>query len=333
MLSLLSAFSMLSGPLQAQQVNIYSFRQDFLIDPLLEEFEDETGILINIVSGDADHIIKRLQAEGANSFTDLLLTVDAGRLERAKRLGLLQTIESDIIHDRLPERYREKEGAWFGLSKRARPIVYNTKLARPDAIKSYTDLADPKWKGKVCLRSSSNIYNQSLVASYLAHHGEEKTRSWIKGMVSNLAQRPQGSDVDQIKYIAGGVCHFAFVNSYYLARMKVSKNSNDRSSTENIGVIWPDQHDQGAHINVSGVGVVKYAPNKESAVKFIEFLLSEKAQQIYAKQVLEYPVVENVPISPVVDSLGQFKEDNLKLERLGEFNEQAKALMSDLGWD
>jgi len=317
----------------AQQVNIYSFRQDFLVEPLLDEFENKTGILVNIVSGNADVIIKRLKAEGERSYTDLLLTVDAGRLERAKQLGLLQDVQSAYIEDVLPAQFRDPKGAWFGLSARARPIIYNKDTFDPSLMTSYADLADEKWRGRVCVRSSMNVYNQSMVAGYLAHHGEEKTRQWLVGLRKNLAQRPQGSDVDQIKYVAAGTCDISFVNMYYLARMLESRNSHDRSIAEQVGIIWPDQKTMGTHINISGVAVTKYAPNKESAVKFIEFLLSKKAQKIYAEQVLEYPVIDGVEVSPVIAGMGAFKRDELALGLLGQLNEQAYELMKEAGWD
>lgn len=317
----------------AQQVNIYSFRHDFLVEPLLNRFEDTTGIMVNIVSGNADVMIKRLAAEGAQSMTDLLLTVDAGRLERAKALGLLQPVSSAKIEQALPSRYRDKDKMWFGLSVRARPILYNRQHVKPWAVKDYTDLSDRRWRGRLCLRDSKNIYNQSLVAGYLAHKGAAQTRLWVRGMVANLAQRPQGNDIDQIKYVAAAVCHFSVVNTYYLARLLKSENPQEQAAARQVGVIWPDQEGDGTHINVSAVALARYAPNREAAIRFIEFLLTEDAQRLYSEQILEYPVVSGVPVAEIVKSLGPFREDTLSLNALGIYNAQARQIMKDEGWD
>lgn len=317
----------------AQQVNIYSFRQDFLVRPLLDEFEDKTGIMVNIVSGSADAIIERLRIEGNRSLADILLTVDAGRLVRAKELHLLQPVYSPYINSVLSAKLQDRDGYWFALSIRARPIVYNKQNINPSDLKTYADLADPKWKGRLCLRSSSNIYNQSLVAAYIANFGEKKARSWISGMIRNLAKRPQGGDIDQIKLVSSGVCDLTLANTYYLARMSVSNDPYDHDAAKNVGVIWPNQDEQGTHINISGVAVTKYAPNKTSAIKFIEFLLQNDAQHLYTELLLEYPVLDGVAIALPVKNFGAFKEDTLDLEVLGKLNAKAQKIMQREGWE
>lgn len=316
----------------AEEVNLYSARIENLIKPMLDRFTDETGIQVNLVTGNADELVSRLVSEGRNSPADLLLTTDAGRLHRAQEAGVLQPVTSEILNQRIPDAYREPEGHWFGLSLRARPIMYVKGKVDPAELSTYEDLADPRWHQQICIRSSSNIYNQSLVASLIDANGIEATEKWAKGLVSNLAIPPRGGDRDQIKAAAAGQCTLAIANTYYLAGMINSEDTTEREAAAKMGVFWPNQGDRGTHVNVSGAGVTKAAKNRDNAIKLMEFLTSETAQQWYAEVNGEYPVVEGVASSALLQKWGEFKADPLNMAILGENNAEALKLMDRAGW-
>lgn len=334
----LLALVMLVAPLgtavaqAAGEVNLYSARKEALIKPLLDRFTQETGIEVNLVTGKADALLQRLKSEGANSPADVLLTVDAGNLHRAKDAGLTQVIESEVVTEAVPQTYRDPDGHWVGLSLRSRPILYVKDRVDPSELSTYEALADPKWKGRICIRSSSNVYNQSLVASLIFANGEEATEQWAEALVANMARPPMGGDRDQIKAAAAGECDIAVANTYYLAGMLASDDPAEREPAEQMAVFWPNQDGRGAHVNVSGAAVTAAAKHEAEAVQLIEFLLSQDSQAWYAEANGEYPVREGVAISPVLEAWGDFKADDLNLETLGELNDEAVRLMDRAGW-
>lgn len=316
----------------AEEVNIYSARIEALIKPMLDRFTEQTDIKVNLVTGNADELLSRLQNEGRNTPADILLTTDAGRLHRAVEAGLVQKMYSAVLEDRIPAIYRDPENYWVGLSLRARPIMYVKGKVDPATLSTYEDLADPKWKNQICIRSSSNIYNQSLIASMIAHQGIEATENWAKGLVSNFAKPPRGGDRDQIKSSAAGQCDIAIANTYYLAGMLTDNDPAEREAAEQIAVFWPNQQDRGTHINISGAAITKAAKNPENALKLIEFLSSDEAQQWVADVNGEYPVVSGIEISDILEQWGDFKADDLNMGQLGEFNAEALRLMDRVGW-
>lgn len=317
---------------QAAEVNVYSGRKESLIKPMLDHYTELTGVEVNLVTGKADALIKRLELEGINSPADLLLTVDVGRLHRAKQLKLFSSIESAVLEAAVPATYRDPEGHWFGLSLRSRAIVYGLEDVKPEQLSSYESLANPEWKGKICVRSSTNIYNQSLVSAMLAHLGEAETEQWAKGLVANFARPPKGGDRDQIKAVSVGQCSIALVNTYYLAGMLTSKISAEVKAANKVGLFWPNQQDRGAHVNISGAGVTRSSTRKEEATRLLEFLAGEEAQAWYAEHNHEFPVREGVAVSEILRQWGEFKADSLELGRLGELNARAVRLMDRAGW-
>lgn len=318
--------------LAQDEVNLYSSRQEDLIKPLLNRFTEQTGIKVNLVTGKDDALLQRLQSEGVNSPADLLMTADAGRLHRAKSAGSTQAVNSEQLHHSIPAAYRDPDGHWFGLTLRARPILYLKGKVDPSSLSTYEALADPAFGKRICIRSSDNIYNQSLIASMIAANGAEATEIWARGLVGNLARPPKGGDRDQIKAIAAGECEIAIANTYYLAGMLRSKDAADRAAAEAVGVFWPNQDGRGTHVNVSGAAVAASAKHKDAAVRLIEFLASPESQQWYAEANGEYPVLEGVEISPDLAAWGRFKADPLALDRLGELNADAVRLMDRAGW-
>ncbi len=317
----------------AAEVNLYSARKEALIKPLLDAFSAATGTRVNLVTGKADALLKRLETEGPNSPADVLITVDAGRLHRAKTAGLLQPVNSAILEAAVPENYRDPEHYWIGLSVRARPIMYAKDRVDPARLTTYEQLAEPAWRGRICVRSSNNIYNQSLVASMLASIGQAKTEQWVRGLVTNFARPPTGGDRDQIRAAAAGQCDIAIANTYYLARMLNSKkDEQQRQSAEKIGIIWPDQRGRGVHVNISGAGLIKSAIHKQEAIKLLEYLVSDDAQRYYALSNYEYPVKPGVDYSPTLTAWGEFKADSINLSLLGEHNTEAVKLMDRAGW-
>ena len=318
--------------LAAGEVNLYSARKEALIKPLLDRFSAETGIEENLVTGKADALLKRLESEGRNSPADLLLTTDAGRLDRAKQAGVLAPVKSGVLEERVPANYRDPEGYWYGLSVRARPIVYVKGRVKPEELSTYEALADPKWKGRICIRSSNNIYNQSLVASMIAANGVEATEQWARAFVKNFARPPRGGDRDQIKAAAAGQCDIAVVNTYYRGMMLNGKDPAQRKVAGRVAIFWPNQEGRGTHVNVSGIGLTAAARHREEAIRLMEFLASDEAQAWYARVNHEYPVRKGIEISETLKAWGGFKADELNLSLLGKYNAEAVRLMDRAGW-
>ena len=316
----------------ADEVNVYSARKEALILPLLEKFEAETGIGFNLITAKADELLKRLESEGRSTPADVFITTDAGRLQRAKEAGVLQAVDNPRLNARIPQNLRDRENYWFGLSQRARVIFYARDRVDPGELSTYEALADPQWRQRICIRSSSNIYNQSLVASMIEAHGVEKTEAWARGLVANFARQPAGGDTDQLRAAAAGQCDIAIANTYYYGRLAASDNEADRKIAESLGVFWPNQGDRGAHVNVSGAAVTAYAKHPESAERLLEFLASSESQTWYAEVNIEYPAVADAESSALLKSFGEFKGDSLNLSRLGENNRAAVQLMDRAGW-
>ena len=314
------------------EVSLYSARKEKLIKPLLDKFTAATGITVNLVTGKADALLKRLEVEGKNSPADLFITTDAGRLHRGKVADVLQKVESDVLNKAIPVHLRDKDGMWFGLSQRARPIMYVKSKVKAEELSTYGALADDKWKNRICIRGSGNIYNQSLVASMIANIGEEKTEAWAKKFVANFARPPKGGDRDQIKAAAAGQCDIAIANTYYLGKMIHGKDEAQKKAADAVAVFWPNQDDRGAHVNVSGISMTKSAKNKENAQKLMEFLVGKESQEWYASSNHEYPVLADTKWTKTLTSWGKFKADELNLSKLGELNAGAVKLMDRAGW-
>lgn len=316
----------------AGEVNLYSSRHYDTDLALYDDFTKATGIKVNRIEASADALIERIKAEGEFSPADLLITVDAGRLWRADQDGLLEPVESAVLEARIPTYLRDADGKWFGLSKRARVIIYNKADGTPEGLATYADLADPAHKGKVCIRSSSNIYNLSLMSALIDRVGPEAAEDWAEGVVANFAREPQSNDTGQVKAVASGECGIALVNTYYLARLASSDKPEDREVAEAVGIIFPDQDGHGTHVNISGAGLVKGAPNRDNAIKFLEYLTSKKAQAYFANGNNEYPVVAGVAPAAAVIALGDFEEDVLNAEVLGEHQAEAVKVFDRAGW-
>lgn len=315
-----------------EQVNVYSSRNEGLIKPLLDQFSAETGIKVNLLTGSGDGLLTRLENEGRNTEADLFLTVDAGALHRAKVAGLFQPVQSDILNQALPAHLRDKDNEWFGLSMRARTIFYANERVNPSELSNYLALADEKWQGRLCVRSSDNLYNQSLVASMIAHHGEEVTEQWARGLVANFARNPVGGDRDQLHAVASGQCDLALSNSYYYGGMLASSDQVSKDTTSKVSLFWAGQNDEGTHVNVSGIGLLRHAKNADAAIQLMEFLASESSQAWYAEANQEFPVRPGTPLSSILQSWGEFKVDPLPISELGENNANAVRLMNRAGW-
>ena len=318
---------------QGGTLNLYSARHYNTDEALYGNFADLTGIKINRVDAEPDPLVQRLKAEGDKSPCDVLITTDAGRIERAREMGLLQSVNSAVLAKAVPAHLRDPDNSWFGFSKRARVIFYNKeKVTAADAPKTYEDLADAKWKGKILIRPSGHIYNQSLVGSILAADGLEKTEAWAKAVAGNFARPPRGGDTDQIKGVAAGQAEIAVANTYYYVNLLRSKKPEDREVAAKVGVVFPNQANRGTHVNISGGAVAKHAPNKEAAVKFLEYLVSPQAQRYFAEGNSEFPVVAGVELSPELKSLGTFKEDQLNARVFAQNNAEALKIMDRAGW-
>ena len=325
--------STLSLPTLAAEVNIYSARKENLIKPLLDKFSAETGIKTNLITAKADKLLTRMINEGRNTPADIFITVDAGRLHRAKQADILQVFESPIIDKTVPQHLRDTDRLWVGLSQRARVILYARDRVKPEQLSTYEDLADPKWKKRICIRGSGNIYNQSLVASMIAVNGKDATQKWAKSLVNNFARDPKGGDRDQIKAAAAGQCDIAIANTYYYGTMLADKKDVAQlEAAKKMAIFWPNQNDRGTHVNVSGAGISKYSKNKKEAIKLLEFLVSTEAQNWYASVNHEYPVSADAALSDLVAGWGEFKSDILNLSRLGELNAEAVKIMDRAGW-
>lgn len=316
----------------AAEVNIYSARQEALLKPQLDAFAKATGITVNLVTGDGGELLQRLKAEGANSPADLLFTTDAGNLHAAKRAGLFQKGVSPAVEAAVPAHLRDPDGHWTGLGVRARPILYVDARVDPASVATYAQLADPAHKGRILVRSSNHVYNQSLLASIIAHDGAAAAEAWAKGVADNLARKPQGGDRDQIKAAAAGQGDIVVANTYYYAGMLASRKEEERAAAQKLKVVWPNQDGSGVHVNVSGAGIAAHAKNREAAQRLLEFLVTDEAQRIYAEVGYEYPVKPGVPWSPVLRSLGEFKADRLSLAALGENNAEAVRIFDRAGW-
>jgi iron(III) transport system substrate-binding protein len=331
-LGLLLTFIAPSLSLADEVVNLYSARKEKLIKPLLDRFRAQTGIKVNLVTGKADALLQRLQREGRNTPADMLITTDAGRLHRAKAAGVTQAVDSQALKGLVPENFRDPDGHWYGLSVRARPILYVKERVDPSRLSTYEALIDTDWKHKICIRSSGNIYNQSLVASMIAANGAASTETWAKTFVKQFARPPKGGDRDQIKAAAAGQCDLVIANTYYLAGMLTSKDKAQRDAAAKLAVFWPNQQGRGTHVNVSGAALIKAAKNRGNAIKLLEFLVTRGSQAWYAEANGEYPVLEDVAPGELLQSWGDFKMDRLNLSQLGVFNPDALRLMDRAGW-
>ncbi|WP_373018168.1 Fe(3+) ABC transporter substrate-binding protein [Thiomicrorhabdus sp.] len=316
----------------AEEVNVYSARKEQLIKSILDRFEKQSGIKVNLITGKADALLKRIESEGANTPADVLITTDAGRLHRAKTAGVLQAAITPDIEQIVPSNLQDPEHYWIGLTTRSRIIVYAKDRVQASELSTYEALSEPKWKKRLCIRSSNNIYNQSLVASMIVHQGEKATEAWAEGLVKNFARKPKGGDRDQIKAVAAGQCDIAVVNTYYLAQMLNGKDQEQRKAAEKVAVFWPNQKDRGAHINISGIAITKAAKNKDNALELIRFLLTTEAQTWYAEVNNEYPVIKEAPLSKTLKSWGEFHSDALNLNALGKHNSEAVRIMDRAGW-
>lgn len=314
------------------EVNVYSHRHYDVDLELYRSFEEQTGIKVNLVEGGSDELIERLLREGAESPADVLMTVDAGRLHRAKQAGLLQPASSPVLNDLVPEHLRDPDGHWFALTRRARVIVYHPDRVDPSELSTYEALTDPKWRGRILIRSSSNIYNQSLLASMVAHHGEAGAQEWAAGIVRNLARTPKGNDRGQMTAVAAREGDLAIVNTYYVGRMLNSSDPEERAVGKQMRVFFPNREGRGAHVNVSGAGITASAKNPAGALSLLEFLAGETAQRVWAHANYEYPVNRSVAPAPLLQSWGELKADSLGLHLLGEYNSTAVRIFDRTGW-
>jgi len=330
-LTALLASTVLTGAGFAQELNLYSSRNYETDERLYSDFTEATGITINRIEGNADELIARIRAEGRNSPADVFLTVDTSRLQRAADAGLLQPVDSAVLETRIPANLQDDENQWFGFSQRARIIFYNTEtVANPPA--TYADLADPAYEGLVCIRSSTNTYNQTLLAAIIEHEGEAAATEWAAGVVRNFARSPQGGDTDQIRGVVSGECGIAVSNSYYFARALRREVEGVSDSVDSIGWVFPDQGGNGAHMNLSGGGLAAYAPNRDAAVAFLEYLASDQAQAYFSAGNDEYPVVEGAELAESVAALGTFDADTVNLSDVADNIPTAQAIFNAVGW-
>ena len=330
---LLSALALSAGGLFAQEnvLNLYSARHYQTDEALYSDFTKQTGIKINRIEGKEDELLERVRNEGANSPADIFLTVDAARLAQADALSLFAPVKSRLLEERIPDHLRAPD--WFAFSTRARAIIYNKAGVNPSDVQNYEDLAHPRLKGKVCVRSGSHPYNLSLGSALIHHLGEQKTEEWAKGLVANFARAPKGGDTDQIKSVAAGECAVAISNTYYIVRLMRSTKDEDRKVIENIGIVWPNQKSFGTHINISGGGMLKTAPHKEAALKFLEYLASDPAQAYFANGNNEWPVVKGAVMkNPELESLGKFKADSMNVGILSKNTALAQKIFDRAGW-
>jgi iron(III) transport system substrate-binding protein len=325
------------APVQAQaqgSIAVYSARHYDSDRRLYDAFTRETGIRVRLIEGNADQLMERIRTEGANSPADVFITVDAARLARAKEAGITQPVDSAVIRERVPEGLRDPQGHWFAISQRARVIMYDKQRGRPEGLARYEDLADPRFRGQICVRAANHPYNVSLAASILAADGPVATEAWAQGVAQNLARPPQGGDRDQFRAIPPGQCQLAISNTYYLAAFGASEKPEDKVLFERIGVIFPNQApgDRGAHVNISGAALVKGAPERQNAVRFLEYLTTPEAQQILALGNMEYPVVDGVPLHPALVAMGSFRAEAIHATQSAENAAEALRIMQRAGW-
>ena len=314
------------------EVNVYSGRHYDSDIVLFDQFTEETGIKVNYIEAGGDSLIERISQEAEASPADIFITADAGILWRADQRDVFRAVANPALEERVPAQYRHPEGKWFGLSKRARIVIYNKEQGLPEGLETYEDLADPAYRGMICVRSSSNIYNQSLLASIIAHNGAEAAEAWAAGVVANFARKPQGNDTSQIEAVAAGICRLGIVNSYYTARFIGADDEAAAAIGEKFDLFFPNQDGRGAHVNISGAGVTKYAPNSENAERLIEFLLREESQGAFAKGNNEYPVVPGVAAQGPIAAYSDFKADDLPAAALGEHQAEAVRIFDRVGW-
>ena len=319
-----------SSPIFASEVNIYSYRQPFLIEPLTTAFTDKTGIKVNIVYL-RKGMIERMKAEGKRSPADVVLTVDISRLSALVEAGLTQQVVSQTLSTNVPEKYRDPAGHWFGLTTRARIIYVSKERVRTGEIKSYEDLADPKWRGKVCTRSGLNAYNLALTSAIIHHHGEDYAKKWLDGFKQNLARKPQGNDRAQVKAIWAGECDLSIGNTYYMGEML--KDPEQADWAKSVNIVFPTFEGGGTHVNVSGIGMAKFSPNKENALALMEFLSSGEAQEIYATANFEYPIAPGTKVDDLVKSWGSFNADNVNLMTIAKLRKKALKLTEIVDFD
>lgn len=316
----------------AEEVNLYSYRQPFLIEPFLADFTKETGIKVNVVFAKKG-VLERLKREGANSPADAILTVDISRLKAHVDEGLLQPVKSSVVEKNIPAAYRDPDGMWVGLTLRTRLLAVSKDRVKEGEITRYEDLADPKWKGKICTRPGGHVYNRALVASLIAHHGEKQAEELVSKIAANFARKPQGNDRGQAKAVFEGVCDVAIINNYYYGKMKYNDEKPEQKKwAEAVRLVFPNQGDRGSHVNVSGAGITKHAKNKENAIKLIEYLSSPAAQRMYAEKNFEYPVNPSVEWSEELASWGRFKADSLSLRKVADLSPAAQKLVDRVGW-
>ncbi len=318
---------------QNKVLNLYSARHYQTDEALNANFTKATGIKINLIEGGEDALMERIRNEGQNSPADVLITVDVGRLWRAEQMGLFAPVKSKLLETRIPANLRDPAGNWFGFSTRARVIVYNKAKIKPGELANYEDLADPQFKGRICTRSGSHIYNLSLMGSIIGALGEEKSEAWAKGVVANLARAPKGGDTDQLLAVAAGECDIAISNTYYFARLLRSEKPEDKKVVETLGVIMPNQNNRGTHVNISGGGMLKFAPNKDAAVRYLEYLASDAAQLYFADGNNEWPVVRSVNSNnPALKTLGNFKTDAINIAVIGKNQPTAQKIFDRVGY-
>ena len=323
---------LITSSFASEEVNVYSHRHYDTDKQLFRMFEEQTGIKVNVVKADANALIKRLTSEGEKSPADVLITVDAGRLYQAKELNLLQAIESDYLINNIPKNLRDEDNEWFALTKRVRAFVVPKDSNLDEKLKTYEDLVKPEFKKMIMVRSSSHIYNQSMLSAIIAHYGEDYALKWAKGVVKNMKRRPRGDDRYQVKAVGNGIGKIGIVNTYYVGQMTGSKDLSEQEAVSNVKIIFPKFKSGGTHINVSGAGVTKYAPHKQNAIKFIEFLASPEAQKLFANDNFEYPVVKGMNVNSVVSSWGTYEDDNISMNILGKYNSKAVKIFDEAGW-
>ena len=330
---LLGTFVVGEALAQDKVLNLYTARHYSTDEAFYTGYTKTTGIKINRIEGGEDALFERIKAEGANSPADVFLTVDVARLWRAEQAGIFAPLKSASLNKRIPAHYQDAEGHWFGFSSRARVLAYDKNKIKPDELARYEDLANPKWKGEICTRPSSHPYNLSLISSMIIHLGEEKAAGWARGVAANLARPPRGGDTDQLRAVDVGECAIAISNHYYYVRIMRSDKSEDRSLVEKVKLVWPNQGDRGTHVNISGGGMLQNAPNRDAAVKFLEYLASDTAQTYFANGNNEWPTVPGVKLAnPRAETFGKFKTDSLPLANLGKTQAAAQRIADQVGW-
>lgn len=312
------------------EVNVYSYRQPFLIKPMFDAFTRQTGVKVNVVFAKTG-LVERLKREGRNSPADLIFTVDIGRLQDAEEAGLTEPVRTDVLEGNIPSQYRDPEGNWYGLTSRARIIVASRERVADGGVSRYEDLVEPAWAGRICMRSGKHVYNVALIASLMANNGEDQAADWVKGVKRNLARKPQGNDRAQVKAISEGVCDVAIINHYYMGNMLSDEEQAQWANS--VAIVFPNQDDRGTHVNISGMALTKSAPNRDNAIELMEFLSSDLAQRMYAEQNFEYPVRPGTQWSGLLESFGQFKADDLPLTEVAKRRSAAVRLVDQTHFD